>query len=140
MSQAREHASNLPGGELVIDEQEEVMQMLEQLRDRKKCRSFSVFCLCPLTYPVEISWHGFLNGRLHPLRNQPPAYKWRSTRQPPLQWPTSRQRLLSSLSSHASFNPYLVFFLHAGRFRSWSSCIPYQSRVSCPFFCLPMDI
>lgn len=45
MSQARELASNLPGGELVIEEQEQVIQMLEQLRDRKKCRSsvFSVF-------------------------------------------------------------------------------------------------
>ncbi|KAF8737366.1 hypothetical protein AX14_012961 [Amanita brunnescens Koide BX004] len=36
MSQARELASNLPGGELVIEEQEQVIQMLEQLRDRKK--------------------------------------------------------------------------------------------------------
>ena len=43
MSQARELASNLRGGELVIEEQEEVMEMLEQLRGRKKCHSFSVF-------------------------------------------------------------------------------------------------
>ncbi|KAK2463531.1 hypothetical protein APHAL10511_004282 [Amanita phalloides] len=35
LSQARELASNLPGGELVIEEQEEVIQMLEHLRDRK---------------------------------------------------------------------------------------------------------
>ncbi|KAF8341731.1 hypothetical protein F5887DRAFT_887879 [Amanita rubescens] len=36
MLQARELASNLPGGELVIEEQEQIVQMLEQLRDRKK--------------------------------------------------------------------------------------------------------
>ena len=107
MSQARELTSNLPGGELVIEEQEEVMQMLEQLRDRKKCRGFSVSCLSPLTYPAEISWHGFLNGLLHPLRNQPRAYKWRSTRRPPLQWPTRVTRLsipiFSSSSTEANF-------------------------------------
>ena len=36
ISQARELAFNLPGGELVIEEQEDVMEMLEELRDRKK--------------------------------------------------------------------------------------------------------
>ncbi len=46
MSQARELASNLPGGELVIEEQEQIVQMLEQLRDRKKYRSCRyIFCL-----------------------------------------------------------------------------------------------
>ena len=46
MSQARELASNIPGGELVIEEQEQIVQMLEQLRDRKKYRTcLSTFCL-----------------------------------------------------------------------------------------------
>ncbi|KAM6497749.1 hypothetical protein JOM56_005697 [Amanita muscaria] len=36
LAQARELATNLPGGELVTEEQEEVIQMLEEIRDRKK--------------------------------------------------------------------------------------------------------
>ncbi|KAF8631353.1 hypothetical protein AX15_002439 [Amanita polypyramis BW_CC] len=36
LSQAKELAVSLPGGELVIEEQEQVIQMLEELRDRKK--------------------------------------------------------------------------------------------------------
>lgn len=36
LAQARELATKLPGGELVTEEQEEVIQMLEEIRDRKK--------------------------------------------------------------------------------------------------------
>ena len=36
MSKARDHANNLPGGELLIEEQHEVIAMLEKLRDLKR--------------------------------------------------------------------------------------------------------
>lgn len=36
MAQAKELANTLPGGELLIEEQEEVIDMLERLRDRKR--------------------------------------------------------------------------------------------------------
>ena len=36
LAQARELAASIPGGELVIEEQNEVIQMLEEIRDRKK--------------------------------------------------------------------------------------------------------
>lgn len=34
---AKENASALPGGELLVEEQDEIIEMLEQLKDRKKC-------------------------------------------------------------------------------------------------------
>jgi hypothetical protein len=74
------------------------------------------FCLSPLTYPVEISWHGFLNGLLHLLRSQPRAYKWRSTRRPPLQWPTNRQPPRKSFESRV--------------FQSLSSLLPPRRPIS----------
>lgn len=36
MNQAREFAITLPGGEMLIEEQDEVIDMLERLRDRKR--------------------------------------------------------------------------------------------------------
>lgn len=36
MNQAKELAIALPGGELVTEEQDEVIEMLMQLRDRKR--------------------------------------------------------------------------------------------------------
>ena len=108
------------------------MQMLEQLRDRKKCRGFSVFCLSPLTYPAEISWHGFLNGLLHPLRNQPRAYKWRSTRRPPLQWPTRVTRLsipiFSSSSTEVDFEAGLYVYRNRSAFLLLVSPCPAKDR------------
>lgn len=37
LAQAKDLVANLPGGELLIDDQDEVIRMLETLRDRKKC-------------------------------------------------------------------------------------------------------
>lgn len=36
MAKAKDHANNLPGGELLIEEQFEVIAMLEKLRDKKR--------------------------------------------------------------------------------------------------------
>jgi hypothetical protein len=36
LAQAKELVENLPGGELLIEDQDEVIQMLEALRDRKR--------------------------------------------------------------------------------------------------------
>jgi len=36
IAQAKEFATNLPGGELLIEEQDDIIQMLETLRDRKR--------------------------------------------------------------------------------------------------------
>lgn len=37
MARAKELALNLPGGELSIEAQEQIIEMLEKLRDRKRC-------------------------------------------------------------------------------------------------------
>ena len=37
LKEAHDYATTLPGGELSVEEQEEVIQMLEQLKERKKC-------------------------------------------------------------------------------------------------------
>lgn len=36
LNRAKEIANSLPGGELLIEEQEEVIAMLERLRDKKR--------------------------------------------------------------------------------------------------------
>ncbi|TRM62439.1 hypothetical protein BD626DRAFT_548763 [Schizophyllum amplum] len=36
LAQAREFAMTLPGGELVVEDQDQVLQMLTRLRDKKK--------------------------------------------------------------------------------------------------------
>ncbi|KAF8908216.1 hypothetical protein CPB84DRAFT_1744381 [Gymnopilus junonius] len=38
MAQAREFAANLPGGELRIEEQDDVIMMLEELKERKRAQ------------------------------------------------------------------------------------------------------
>ena len=42
LSQAKDVAANLPGGELTLSEQDEVIRMLETVRDQKRYRS--LFC------------------------------------------------------------------------------------------------
>lgn len=37
LKEAKEAASSLPGGELSVEEQDEVIAMLERLKARKKC-------------------------------------------------------------------------------------------------------
>ncbi len=37
MKEANDHATTLPGGELSVQEQEEVVDMLEKLKERKRC-------------------------------------------------------------------------------------------------------
>jgi hypothetical protein len=39
ITQAKDFAINLPGGELLTEEQDDIIQMLETLRDRKRCAS-----------------------------------------------------------------------------------------------------
>lgn len=39
LSRAKGLANALPGGELLIEEQDEVIAMLERLRDKKRCAS-----------------------------------------------------------------------------------------------------
>lgn len=34
---AKENALALPGGELLVEEQDEIIEMLEELKERKKC-------------------------------------------------------------------------------------------------------
>jgi len=43
IAQAKEFATNLPGGELLIEEQDDIIQMLETLRDRKRYASIPSF-------------------------------------------------------------------------------------------------
>ncbi|KAG2023881.1 hypothetical protein CC2G_001487 [Coprinopsis cinerea AmutBmut pab1-1] len=38
LAQAKEIARNIPGGEFTVEEQDEVIEMLETLRDRKRAR------------------------------------------------------------------------------------------------------
>ncbi|KIM45470.1 hypothetical protein M413DRAFT_430051 [Hebeloma cylindrosporum] len=38
IAQAKDFAINLPGGELLIEEQDDIIQMLETLRDRKRAQ------------------------------------------------------------------------------------------------------
>ncbi|TFK57705.1 hypothetical protein OE88DRAFT_1620038 [Heliocybe sulcata] len=40
LSHAKELAHGLPGGELLIQEQDELINMLEQLKERKRCAAF----------------------------------------------------------------------------------------------------
>ncbi|KAF8627295.1 hypothetical protein AX17_006340 [Amanita inopinata Kibby_2008] len=54
LAQARETALNLPGGELVIEDQNEVIQMLVEMRDRKK-NMLARFCQRPLVSVVQPS-------------------------------------------------------------------------------------
>ncbi|KAI0825250.1 hypothetical protein BC628DRAFT_1410314 [Trametes gibbosa] len=37
LREAQQYANTLPGGELSVEEQDEVIRMLENLRERKKC-------------------------------------------------------------------------------------------------------
>ncbi|KAI9059573.1 hypothetical protein FKP32DRAFT_1579444 [Trametes sanguinea] len=37
VKEAHEYATTLPGGELSVDEQDEVIDMLEELKERKRC-------------------------------------------------------------------------------------------------------
>ncbi|EFI28565.1 hypothetical protein CC1G_13592 [Coprinopsis cinerea okayama7 len=41
LAQAKEIARNIPGGEFTVEEQDEVIEMLETLRDRKRLAHFS---------------------------------------------------------------------------------------------------
>ena len=45
LAQARELGIALPGGEMLTQEQDEVIAMLEELRDRKRCRTQPHICL-----------------------------------------------------------------------------------------------
>lgn len=38
LAEAREFAANIPGGAFTVEEQDEVLQMLETLRERKRAR------------------------------------------------------------------------------------------------------
>ncbi|KAG6820128.1 hypothetical protein H0H93_005003 [Arthromyces matolae] len=42
INQAKELAASLPGGEMLVEEQDEVIAMLENLRDRKRCAMFFI--------------------------------------------------------------------------------------------------
>jgi hypothetical protein len=42
LSQAKDLAANLPGGELTLSEQDEVIRMLEAVRDQKRYRRIDV--------------------------------------------------------------------------------------------------
>lgn len=75
LKQAKELASTLPGGELSVDEQEDVIEMLFRLRDRKQSVATQLFgafkgWLTPITTQIGNSWRNLLpmfNPCLRPL-------------------------------------------------------------------------
>jgi hypothetical protein len=46
MKRARNLAINLPSGEIQIKEQDEIIDMLENMRDRKRSVNVDLFVLC----------------------------------------------------------------------------------------------
>jgi hypothetical protein len=50
ISQAKDVAVNLPGGELTIEQQDAVIRLLERLRERKRC--VYLFC-CGITSDID---------------------------------------------------------------------------------------
>ena len=56
IAQAKDFAINLPGGELLIEEQDDIIQMLETLRDRKRYASF----ILPFFFFLSVGSHSLL--------------------------------------------------------------------------------
>ena len=106
--QAKDFAINLPGGELLIEEQDDIIQMLETLRDHKRYASIhSSFLQWVYTLSFsELNWHSSRRGRLRlplPLITS----KWKSilSRQHPTVAMTERLDSITMLWSH---NPDII--------------------------------
>ena len=83
LKEAHDYATTLPGGELSVEEQEEVIQMLEQLKERKKC-VFHFLTRVPTHLEVRIG-DSLLSSPRRLAAYRPPRQtsRWRSTRPPP---------------------------------------------------------
>jgi hypothetical protein len=84
LSRAKELAASLPGGELRIGEQDEIIEMLETLKNRKRyvlCSSAYVRCTL-ITVALISTVHYYLSFLINPYFRQrrPHRTRWRSTR------------------------------------------------------------
>lgn len=79
MRVAQEYASTMPGGELSVEEQDSVIDMLEKLKERKRSAIIHYEFVHALT-PCE--GNSSLNSPIALQRWSPPVlrHKWRSTR------------------------------------------------------------